>query len=136
MFKFQWVIKTTIAENQDYYKRLTMDSNKLEDNGFTKISRFFLRKFGLIQYNTDSYLFGKYKNNKLCLLLTLYVDDILIAGENKETINVVSKIKHKYKVSSLFFKCIRLSFGSLLYCLGIDMDFSLSKANMKGISCF
>jgi len=100
MFKFQWVIKTTIAENQDYYKRLTMDSNKLEDNGFTKISRFFLRKFGLIQYNTDSYLFGKYKNNKLCLLLTLYVDDILIAGENKETINVVSKIKHKYKVST------------------------------------
>ena len=45
-------------------------------------------------------LFGKYKNNKLCLLLTLYIDDILISRENKEITKVVTKIKHKYKVST------------------------------------
>jgi len=45
-------------------------------------------------------LFGKYKNNKLCLLLTLYVDDILIVEEKKEITKVVTKIKHKYKVTT------------------------------------
>jgi hypothetical protein len=34
------VIKISIAENQDYYERLSMDSNKLEDNGFYEISGF------------------------------------------------------------------------------------------------
>jgi len=33
-------------------------------------------------------------------MLTLYVDDILIAGKNKEIINVVASIKNKYKVST------------------------------------
>jgi len=45
-------------------------------------------------------LFGKYKNNKLYILLTLYVDEILIVGENKEITKVVTKIKHKYKAST------------------------------------
>ena len=68
---------------------------------FYKISGF-LKKFWLIQYNTDSYLFSKYENNnKLCLLLTLYVDDILIAGENTEITKVATKIKHKYIKSSI-----------------------------------
>jgi len=60
----------------------------------------FPKKIGSIQYNIDSCLFGQYKNIKLCLLLTHYVDDILIAGENKETTKIVSRIKHKYKVST------------------------------------
>jgi len=58
----------------NYYKRLSMDSNKLENNGFflNEISGF-LMKIVLIKYDTDNCLFDKYKNNKLCLLLTLYV---------------------------------------------------------------
>jgi len=36
MFKFQLVIKTSIAENLDYYKKLSINTNKLEDNGFKK----------------------------------------------------------------------------------------------------
>jgi len=38
------------------------------------------------------------KNNKLYILLRLYVDDILIAGENKEIIKIIIKINHKYIV--------------------------------------
>jgi len=60
--------------------------------------RFSKEKIGLFQYNTDNYLFGKYKNNKFCL--QLYVDDILIAGENKEIVIIDSTIKHNYKVST------------------------------------
>jgi len=57
-------------------------------------------KIVLIQYNTDNCLFGKYNNNKLCILLTLYIDDILIEGKNKKIATVVTKIKYKYEVST------------------------------------
>jgi len=42
MFKFQSMIKKTsiFEENLDYYKRLSMDSNVPEGNGFAEISGF------------------------------------------------------------------------------------------------
>jgi len=85
-------------ENMDYYKRLSMDSNKLEVNGFYEISDF-LKKIGFIQCNIDNCLFGHYKNNKLYFLLTLYVIDVIVVDENKEISKVVIKIKYKCKVS-------------------------------------
>jgi len=39
------------------------------------------------------------KKNKLIVLLTLYVDDILITGEDKEINFTVDKLKNKYKIS-------------------------------------
>jgi hypothetical protein len=62
LFKFQSVKKTSIEENLDYYKRLSMDLDKLEDNAFFfyQISGF-LKKIGLNQYNADNCLFSKYK---------------------------------------------------------------------------
>jgi len=81
---------------------ITKDSQltqmKLGNNGFTKSSVFFFffffffKKIRLIQYHIDNCLFSKYNNNKLYLLLTFYVDDILITGENKEIIKVVIMI--------------------------------------------
>jgi len=65
MFKFQSIGNKNfeLRKNQDYYGRLSMDSNKLEDNDFFGKSPVFLRKIGLIQYNTDTdcCLFGKYQ---------------------------------------------------------------------------
>jgi len=57
-------------------------NEKQNDNNIN--SDGFLKKIRLIQHNTNNCLFDKYKNNKLCLLLTLYVDYMLITGEKKE----------------------------------------------------
>ena len=49
---------------------------------------------GLKQYKSDKCLFGKYnKQNKLVALLTLYVDDILITGEDNEIKYIINKLK-------------------------------------------
>jgi len=73
MFKYHSVIETSIVENLNYFKRLPMDLNKMEEYSFMK-SWAFLRKICSIQYNIDNCLFDKYKNNKLCLhyMLTIY----------------------------------------------------------------
>jgi len=60
----------------------------------------FLKSIGLKQYRTDKCLFGKYnEQNKLTALLTLYVDDILITGENTEIKYIINKLKNKYEIS-------------------------------------
>jgi hypothetical protein len=89
-----------LRKNLNYCKTAFSGLKQAGRQWFLRNLRVFLRRIGLIQYNTDNCLFGKYKNNKLLLLPILYVDDILIAGENKETTKVVTKIKYKYKVST------------------------------------
>eukprot|EP00833_Pecoramyces_ruminatium_P017127 jgi/Orpsp1_1/1191159/evm.model.d7180000083873.1 len=60
----------------------------------------FLTSIGLKQFITDKCVFGKYdKNNKLIALLTLYVDDILLTGENCVIENIMNKLKNKYSIS-------------------------------------
>jgi len=60
----------------------------------------FLKFIGFIQYKSDKCLFGKYnKENKLIVLLTLYVDGILIIGEDKEINFTVDVLKNKYTIS-------------------------------------
>jgi len=54
----------------------------------------FLKSIGLKQYKSDKCLFGKYnKENKLIGLLTLYVDDILITGEDYKIKIIINKLK-------------------------------------------
>ena len=60
----------------------------------------YLKSIGFKQYKSDKCLFGKYnKGNKLIGLLTLYVDDILITGEDYEIKNIIKKLKNKYTIS-------------------------------------
>jgi len=52
------------------------------------------------QYLSDKCLFGMYnKKNKLIALLTLYVDDILITGEDNIVKFIIEKLKNKYTIS-------------------------------------
>jgi len=60
----------------------------------------YLKSIGLVQYKSDKCLFGIHnKHNKLIALLTLYVDDILITGEEKEIKYIINKLKEKYDIS-------------------------------------
>jgi len=60
----------------------------------------YLNSIGFKQYKSDKCLFGKYnKENKLIELLLLYVDDILITGENYEIKNIIKKLKSKYTIN-------------------------------------
>jgi len=46
---------------------------------------YYLKSISFIQYKFDKCLFGKYSiENKLIALLTLYVDNIQITGEDNE----------------------------------------------------
>jgi len=66
---------------------------------YKEISNFLI-SIAYKRYQTDYCLFGKYnKNNKLISLLTLYVDDILITGYDKEINYTCDFIKNKYKIS-------------------------------------
>jgi len=60
----------------------------------------FLKSIGLHQLDTDECIFCKYnKNHKLYAILNLYVDDILLTGNEDEIKEIINKIKRKYKIS-------------------------------------
>jgi len=61
-----------------------------------EISKFLI-SIGHKQINTDK--FTKYKNNKLSLVLSLYIDDILLTGTNEEIKYVSNKLHNKYQIS-------------------------------------
>ena len=63
-----------------------------------EISKFLI-SIGLKQNNTDKCIFTKYKNNKLLLILSLYVDDILLTGTDEEIKYVSNKLHNKYQIS-------------------------------------
>ena len=63
-----------------------------------EISKFLI-SIGLKQNNTDKCIFTKYKNNKLLLILSLYVDDILLTGTDEEIKYVSNKLQNKYQIS-------------------------------------
>jgi len=60
----------------------------------------YLKSIGFKQYKSDKCVFGKCKkDNKLIGLLSLYVDVILIIGEDYEIKNIIKKLKNKYTIS-------------------------------------
>jgi len=87
--------------NKNKYWLLTKALYGLKQAGrawFKEISNY-LKEINLKQFKTDKCLFAKYKNNKLTALVTLYVDDILITGEDREIKIISDKLKDKYKIS-------------------------------------
>jgi len=65
------------------------------------ITKFF-KSIGLKQLETDECIFCKYdKNKKLCAILNLYVDDILLTGTDSEITKISNQIKRKYTISKL-----------------------------------
>jgi len=58
-------------------------------------------------------MFYKNKDLKVVCIIGIYVDDMLIAGTDKEIKSFINKIKNKYKISK---------YGPAKYILGINIE--------------
>ena len=79
---------------------------------FLTISKF-LRENGYTQLSSEPCIFKKVINNKLVGLIGLYVDDMMITGNNREIRNIISKLKKRFKISNC---------EPLRYILGIKIE--------------
>ena len=73
----------------------------------------FLNKNGFKQIKSEKCIFKYSKNNKTKCIIGLYVDDMIITGEDKEIQNIITKIKEKFKISNC---------GPAEFILGIKIE--------------
>jgi Reverse transcriptase (RNA-dependent DNA polymerase) len=64
-------------------------------------SKHIMEQLNLSQSKTDPCIFYKEKNNKVVLILVLYVDDILCLGHKEELEWMYNKIQKKFKIEKL-----------------------------------
>jgi hypothetical protein len=86
-----------------------------------------MRKYGFKQSNSDHTLFIKHKGSKVSALI-VYVDDMIITGDDKEEISRLQKalatdfeMKNLGGLSSIFWE---------LKLLGLGKEYSSPKGNM------
>ncbi|XP_048420050.1 uncharacterized mitochondrial protein AtMg00810-like [Pyrus x bretschneideri] len=85
-----------------------------------------MRKNGYYQSHSDHTLFVKQRNDKVTTLI-IYVDDIIITGDDSEEIVQLEKnLAAEFEMKSL---------GDLKYFLGVEVAYSSQVDPGKGILC-
>jgi hypothetical protein len=111
-------IYTTIPKGDTRFGRGYWKLNKalygLKQSGrqWYNTIRKFLIKNEFIQIKSEQCIFKFTKNNITKCIIGLYVDDMVIAGENEYIKQIINKIKSKFKIS----KC-----DPIEYILGIEV---------------
>jgi len=86
----------------------------------------YLKSIGFEQLQSDPCIFKKTnKDNKVTCIIGLYVDDMIITGEDDEIERLIKLIKNKFKISN---------YGPIDYLLGIKVEkngykYSISQVN-------
>jgi len=112
-------IYTTIPKGDSNFGRGYWKLNKalygLKQSGrqWNKTITKFLIKQGFKQILSEKCIFKYSIKNKTKCIIGLYVDDMIIAGEDKIITDIIKKIKNKFKVSNC---------GPVEYILGIKVE--------------
>ena len=99
-------IYTTIPKGDSNFGRGYWKLNKalygFKQSGrqWNKTITKFLTKLGFKQILSEKCIFKYSIKNKTKCLIGLYVDDMIISGEDKIITNIIKKIKNKFKVSN------------------------------------
>lgn len=79
---------------------------------WNKTLHVFLVSLGFTRLDSDYGLYAKYKNGEVVMLLTVYVDDLLLMGPTAACTKVAAQLQEKFTLTSM---------GEVKYLLGIEI---------------